>query len=257
LRQRQRGGGGSDGEEAADARPRSTGPARRSSEAANAATEAELRGKIQELEALDQNARFEEHRLRQEHTLAVGDLERARRREAKGQERVEDAKRLEIRSQVFHSSEIAELMHKIADMEQEEKRFLSKENAWKAESEALVLEQAKHIARRDDTIAEKDTFEANARADATKVAGAEARVKRMEEKVSKEKLRVDLLTRESEVMRSEAAHEASHDFQELEVLRRELALTEASAQRWCSASLGLGVAAVAAALWRATDPALW
>lgn len=197
-------------------------------------------------------------------TATQAGLEYARKLERKAEEQVDIAKRLEVRSSEILGGEFSDLMRKIARLEEDEKTRKHNEESWKRELDAIVLEQASFMERRDNFRKEMEQLEAIARADGAKVAEAEARVKRAEGKVGKEKLRVELLTRELEALKADA-EKARSELQRNAQARRGLQHQEAAASAsntsslefWRSVSLCLCAAAAAVGLWRAMDPALW
>jgi len=213
-----------------------------------------LKARLAELEAAESAGKSEEHQLRQEHSDAEVAFESARRRELKALDKVEEAKRLQARSRDFLSGEFSELMQKIASHEQEEKMHEQLEAAWKAELDALVLEQAKFMTRRDELKAEVASSEVATRGDASKATEVEAKAKRMEEKCNKERTRVDLLCRELEALRTEAEQARAEEKRQAQALEVAAASTAATTALWRRLAFGVGFATILLVLWRAMVP---
>merc|ERR1719422_1720684 len=139
-----------------------------------------------------------EQKVRREHAAAEAALQTAKHREMRSQEALVDARKAEAMRQERVRGEAAVLMKELSRYEQSEKDFKQSCDAWKSELDALVLEQAAKMTERDEVKAKCSRLEVDVRQREAHATELETLAQRAEEKCAKERLRVDLLTKELE-----------------------------------------------------------
>lgn len=169
--------------------------------------EQELRTRLQAAQAEEAALHAEEDRLRQELQGAQSARDHARRREIQARESCDDARRRDAHLIERLRSDLADLKKLLQEHEQTNLANFRDEQAWQAEIDAKILAQADAIAKRDKLAEELSHVEERARADGVLVSKSEARASHLEEKVKKERERIDAVRRETEVLRRETEDE--------------------------------------------------
>jgi len=214
-------------------------------------SEEELSRSVKEAEAEEIAQGANLCRLRQEFNQAQDARDRAKRSEAHVRETAEDSQRRSERNIECLRNEIADLMKQVADHEKSQNDQESKEKGLQAELDAMILSQASAMARRDELSAGLPRMEEQARTSETLATKEEAKVKYLENKLRKEKERLDVVRAQADSLRREADDElAIKDKVQQEILRcqedGDLGLSV-----WRHLAAALGSAVVVATTFRA------
>lgn len=212
-------------------------------------SEEELSQRMKAAEAEDVVQRADEQRLRQEITLAEEGRDRARRREIAAREAAEESRRRAARSLEHLRGELSDLMKQLQEYEHAEQEASHNEAAWQAELDTMVLSQANAMEKRDELAASISGLEDQARAKETLADKNEARARHLEEKLKKEKVKMDAVRAEAEVLRREAEEEEATKMRlQEELLRYDDGVL--SLVIWRYATIFLAVAAMFALIFR-------
>mmetsp|Transcript_42546 Transcript_42546/g.91842 ORF Transcript_42546/g.91842 Transcript_42546/m.91842 type:complete len:243 (+) Transcript_42546:104-832(+) len=220
-------------------------------------SEEELRKRLADLEAEEVRLRSEELQLKQEKTHVQGQAAAAGYRERQAFEKLAGIKRSDAQKQLIQSSELSELAEKLRRLERKLKEFQDAEVACKEEAESLRSLQADTEASTQIHLDIATAAKAAACEHGEQALVLEAKIRRLEHKVSKDKLRVDLLGRVLGAIHSESTSSMLECQTKCEAQSSELSRIENTTAMWRACAFGLAVLCTTWALWRATDPALW
>eukprot|EP00931_Biecheleriopsis_adriatica_P043584 TRINITY_DN24912_c0_g1_i2.p1 TRINITY_DN24912_c0_g1~~TRINITY_DN24912_c0_g1_i2.p1 ORF type:complete len:195 (-),score=44.51 TRINITY_DN24912_c0_g1_i2:41-586(-) len=120
----------------------------------------------------------------------------ARRREVAARDDAEEARRKAVLQRDCMKDELSGLMNQLANCERLAKEQQHIQNSWQAELDALVLSQGEAMERRDHLAADNARLEAETRRHVARTAEIEAQASRLEEKIVKDRCRIDLLKKE-------------------------------------------------------------
>lgn len=155
-----------------------------------------LRKSLANAKKAEFSARVEEHRLQDELAAAGASRDIAKRRELSAREVAEDGQRKAVLRHGCVQDELSAMMSEIARCEMAAKEHEHQEAAFKAELDALVFKQVESMELRDKLVAENAKIEAECKERDSRVSALEAQVNKLEEKISKERDRLDLLKHE-------------------------------------------------------------
>eukprot|EP00931_Biecheleriopsis_adriatica_P043583 TRINITY_DN24912_c0_g1_i1.p1 TRINITY_DN24912_c0_g1~~TRINITY_DN24912_c0_g1_i1.p1 ORF type:complete len:210 (-),score=49.71 TRINITY_DN24912_c0_g1_i1:41-631(-) len=157
---------------------------------------ASLRERLQKAEDAESRIREEELKLREEVASAAAARDLARRREVAARDDAEEARRKAVLQRDCMKDELSGLMNQLANCERLAKEQQHIQNSWQAELDALVLSQGEAMERRDHLAADNARLEAETRRHVARTAEIEAQASRLEEKIVKDRCRIDLLKKE-------------------------------------------------------------
>lgn len=219
--------------------------------------EEELLRCIAAAESQESAARALELRLRDELAAAQAGNAQAKRREARAREAADEARQRFERSHNFRKGEVAEVMKQVIQLEKEEKTHLQNEDAWRLELDAMVLEQANAMKRRDILINEKNNLEVKAREDEAYAVKAEARVKHAEERRDRDRARIDAFRHEMEELRRAADAERVEHRAAQQKLDKHKSESAEVPIIWRRVAACLTAAVIAVVCCKISDPKYW
>lgn len=214
-------------------------------------SEEELVKQVKEAESEEISQRANECRLRQEVNQAQDVRDRVKRAETRARDAAEDSQRRGELNIESLRNELADLMKKVADYERSQSDQESKQKMWQAELDAMILSQASAMARRDELVASVARLEEQARTTEALATKEEAKVKYLENKLRKEKERLDVVRAQADALRREADDElAIKEKVQQEILQCQEE-ADLSLSVWRHLAAALGVAVLVALIFRA------
>jgi len=164
-------------------------------------SEEELAKRIATLEAEDSAQHADEYRIKEELKQAEWARDQARRKENQVREAAEDSRRRAVRNIEYYKNELADLKKVLLEHDRANKGHIQRAQASSDELDAMVLAQASAMARRDELAVEASSFEEQARANEALATKEGAKVKLVEEKVKKERAKLDAFKAHVEALR--------------------------------------------------------